>query len=291
MARQSNTASCSRRSARARRPGWWWCWRNLSAAKELEAGLVEARQAAERSDRAKSLFLAQMSHEFRTPLNAIAGFSELLRGTAGISPEKMEQYLGHIHESAEVLLTMIERILEYARYESGVVGVAPRPTDMARVLETATAAVRPAAEAAGVTVELSVLGPLEPVAADPATLTRAFEQLLSNGIKFSKRGSVVSVAAAPRQGEEPRLVTVGIVDRGSGIDAADLSRVFEPFWKGPSHLRASSEGPGLGLAIARRIIIGFGGQIEVDSAPGEGTRILASLPVFSGPDTTGSNDN
>ncbi|MDF1790995.1 MAG: ATP-binding protein [Thalassobaculaceae bacterium] len=263
---------------------------DVTAAKELEAGLVQAREAAERSDQAKTLFLAQMSHEFRTPLNAIVGFSQLL-GSGGIALDKVGEYVGHIHESATVLLTMIERILEYARYESGVAGRAPRPTDVKQSLEAAVAAVGPIAASAGVTVELEVHGPLEPVAGDPALLSRAFEQLLSNGIKFSKPGTVVSVAAAPRQGGEPRCVTVGIVDRGSGINVADLSRVFEPFWKGASHLRTNSDGPGLGLAIARRIINGFGGQIEVDSAPRQGTRVVATLPVFSGLGKERSNDN
>lgn len=264
---------------------------DISTANVLEAGLVEAREAAERSDQAKTLFLAQMSHEFRTPLNAIAGFSEMLQANGSVSSEKAHQYIGHISASAATLLDMVDRILEYARYESGSVGKAPRPTDIALVLEAAIAAVRPEADAAGVTVELSLHGPLEPVAADPAMLARAFEQLLANAVKFSHPGSVVSVAAAPRPGKESRRITVGIVDRGRGINVADLPWVFEPFWKGGSHLRASTEGPGLGLAIARRIITGFGGQIEVDSAPGEGTRVVATLPVFSAFGKDRSNDN
>lgn len=264
---------------------------DVSAAKALEAGLVRAREAAERSDQAKTLFLAQMSHEFRTPLNAIVGFSELLTATGEVEPDRLRQYLGHIGESATLLLTMIERILEYARYESGEVVTVPRPTDVPAALRAAIASVQPEADAAGVTIEFEVHGQVEPVAGDPETLAHAFAQLLANAVKFSPGGSTVSVAAAPRQaGGGPRSVTVGIVDRGSGIDAADLPRVFEPFWKGPSHLRANSDGPGLGLAIARRIINGFGGQIEVDSAIGAGTRVVATLPVFERPDLQSSND-
>ena len=264
---------------------------DVSTANVLEAGIVAAREAAERSDQAKTLFLAQMSHEFRTPLNAIAGFSEMLQGAPDMGSEKARQYIGHISASAATLLEMVDRILEYARYESGAVGTAPRPTDIAGALEDAIDAVSREAATAGVTVELTLHGRLEPVAADPAMLTRALEQLLSNAIKFSRPGSAVSVAAAPSPGKDPRRVTVGIVDRGSGINPVDLPRVFDPFWKADTHLRASTEGPGLGLAIARRIIAGFGGQIEVDSAPGEGTRVVATLPVFSGPSPDRSNGN
>lgn len=263
---------------------------DVSTANVLEAGLAEALEAAERSDQAKTLFLAQMSHEFRTPLNAIAGFSEMLQGAPDMSSDKARQYVGHISASAATLLDMVDRILEYVRYESGAVVMVPRATDVAGALEGAIAAVNHEAAAAGMTVELALHGPLEPVAADPAMLTRALEQLLSNAIKFSSPGSVVSVAAAPGPGGESRYITVGVVDRGSGIAVGDLPRVFDPFWKADSHLRSSAEGPGLGLAIARRIITGFGGQIEMDSAPGEGTRVVATLPVFSGSGSDGSND-
>ena len=264
---------------------------DISAAKGLEAGLIDAREAAEDSDRAKTLFLAQMSHEFRTPLNAIAGFSEMLTATEELRTDKGRDYVRHIRESADLLLTMIERILEYARYESEGVGATLRPTDVGQVLRDAAAAAAAAAEAAQVTLDLSVHGVIEPVAADPEMLTRAFEQLLANAIKFSPPGATVSVAAAPTsQGRVPRRVTVGIADRGSGIPMSDLPKVFEPFWKGDTHLRASAAGPGLGLAIARRIIAGFGGQIEVESAPGEGTRVVATLPVFSGPSSDRSSD-
>ncbi|WPZ33678.1 HAMP domain-containing sensor histidine kinase [Thalassobaculum sp. OXR-137] len=264
---------------------------DVSTANDLEAGLIEAREAAERSDQAKTLFLAQMSHEFRTPLNAIAGFSEMLLTSPDLGEARTRQYVGHISESAATLLAMVERILEYVRYESGGVGRMPRPTDVGEALEAAIVAVAPEAEAAGVTMDLTLHGPLEPVAADPALLTRAFEQILSNGIKFSTGGGRVSVAAAVSQSKGVRRVTVGVVDRGSGINLTDLPRVFEPFWKAATHLRTSSQGPGLGLAIARRILTGFGGRIEVDSAPGEGTRVVASLPVFGGPGADRSNDN
>ena len=265
---------------------------DVSAAKQLESGLIDAREAAERSDKAKTLFLAQMSHEFRTPLNAIVGFSELLRDVDPFDRARASEYVTHIHGSAAVLLSMIERILEYARYESGEAGAAPMPTDVVAAMRDAVATVQAQADAAGVTVELDLHGRLDPVAGDSGLLSRAFEQLLSNAIKFSASGDSIAVAVAPHRaaGIRPSVV-VGIADRGCGIGSADLPHIFEPFWKSASHLRANPDGAGLGLAIARRIITGFGGQIEVDSAPDQGTRVVASLPIAAAAGGRRSNDN
>jgi len=263
---------------------------DVTTAKALETGLVHAREAAEQSDRAKTLFLAQMSHEFRTPLNAIVGFSHILRSSGSARPERVSEYARDIHESAAVLLEMIDRILEFARFESGEADTAPRPTDVEAALRGAVDTVGPLAADSDVTIDLDILGPLPQVAGEAGTLARAFEQLLSNAVKFSRAGGTVSVAAAPRPAGAPPGVAVGIVDRGRGIDVADLPRIFDPFWKGSSPLHTQSTGPGLGLSIARRIIESFGGRIDVDSALDEGTRVVATLPVLDGRHESASND-
>ena len=253
---------------------------DITASKSLAKGLILARKAAERSDHAKTAFLAQMSHEFRTPLNAVIGFADLLRTRGGaVSVEQFDEYSQHIFESANTLLNMINAVLEFARLERGE-GVGELvPVDVPALVEAVVVKGRAMAEARQIALELEVDGPVPAARADVDALTHALLQVVSNSLKFSPPDSVVRLEVAACDQAGVRTVEIGVVDRGRGIDPGDLALVFDPFWRGGSPMRAGHEGLGIGLSIAKVIIQELGGRIDIDSEVASGTRVTISLPV------------
>lgn len=253
---------------------------DISGRKRIESHLIEARNAAERSDQSKTAFLAQMSHELRTPLNAIIGFSDVMRSEifGPIGSRRYAEYVGHIETSARHLKDLIERVLDVSRIEQGTLQVAPQDSDPVVPIQEALEMVRPSAEEAGVTLELTVDRARLPerIFADPSAIRQIVVNLISNAVKFSQRGSPVRTAlsGAPDGGIE-----VVVADSGAGIAPEDLPHVFEPFWQGGSAWDAGRAGVGLGLSIVRTLVELHGGSVEIDSAPGAGTRVRVRLPL------------
>lgn len=257
--------------------------RALSAA-EREEILAERSALAERlaatnvelsrASAAKSDFLAAMSHELRTPLNAIIGFSELLRTpTASGDPAAADvrQFAGHIHGAGLHLLELINDILDLSRVEAGRLELRHEPIDMVTLVAETLATVRPLAEAKQ--HELLADMPSALIAeVDPARMRQIAYNLLSNAIKFTPPEGRVSVELV-REDERLRLT---VSDTGLGIDPDDQPRVFAAFEQVSP---GSVEGTGLGLALTRRLVEAHGGQIELDSAPGSGSRFTVRLPL------------
>lgn len=253
---------------------------DVTARKRVEQRLVEARNVAERSDRAKSAFLAQMSHELRTPLNAIIGFSEVMRaGVFGpIGSPRYVEYIGHIESSARHLKDLIDRVLDLSRIEQGGLRVVLEEIDIEPPVRQAVDMVGPAAAAAGVSLAFEVDGGHPPgrISADAAAVRQIVVNLISNAVKFSPRGSRV---VATLCGTVDGGVEIEVADQGIGIAQEDLPHVFEPFWQGGSAWESGRVGVGLGLAIVRSLVDQHGGRVDIDSAPGSGTRVRVRLPA------------
>ena len=253
---------------------------DVSGRKRVESHLIDARNAAERSDRAKTAFLAQMSHELRTPLNAIIGFSDVMRSEifGPIGSRRYAEYVGHIETSARHLKDLIDRVLDVSRIEQGALQVSMQDTDPVAPIREAVEMVRPSADEAGIALELGVDRERLPerIFADPSAIRQIVVNLTSNAVKFSRRGSPVAttVAGGPDGGIE-----IVVADSGAGIAAEDLPHVFEPFWQGGSAWNAGRAGVGLGLSIVRMLVDLHGGSVEIDSAPGSGTRVRVRLPA------------
>jgi PAS domain S-box-containing protein len=252
---------------------------DVTALKERECELAEAKLAAESASRLKSQFLATMSHELRTPLNAILGFSEVIRdsvfGSTASSWEKYGGYAASIHTSGRHLLSLISEILDLSKIEAGSYILDIRTLDLRQVVESVLTIVSPAAAAAG--VQLRPILPASEVllAADERAVRQVAINLLANAVKFTPRGGSVTVDV----GTTGTLAQFSVTDTGIGIAKEHVSAVFELFRQVDSSVQRRHEGTGLGLAITKRLIELHGGTITLESELSVGTKVCVSLPT------------
>lgn len=238
------------------------------ANRELARRNDELHRAAE----AKRRFVANLSHELRNPLNAVLGFSELLRdGRVGPVSDRQREQLQIIHASAGHILTLSDELLDMAAIEAGQVRLAAEPLEPSELAAACVNALATLAAARDVRVDLDPR-PVGLVTLDPARLRQVILNYLSNAIKFTPPGGTIGVALARA---DDRL-RVSVSDTGPGIQAADQARVFDEFFQVPGTERL---GTGLGLAVTKSIVEAQGGEVGVSSAHGTGSTFSASLPV------------
>ena len=244
-------------------------------AREVE--LVRARDDAESANRAKSTFLANMSHELRTPLNAILGYSQIMAKGAGLPPRAREQ-VGVIRHSGEHLLGLINEVLDLSKIEAGKLTLAPSDFSLDQLFADAAAAFRPRLAEKGLEYRQTRAGGLPVVVhADVNRLRQVLFNLLSNAVKFTRAGRVW-LEVRPAEGCRVRF-EVG--DTGVGVAADQLQAIFAAFHQtGESAL--AIQGTGLGLAISQRLVGQMGGEIQVESTPGRGSRFWFELPLAVG---------
>ncbi|HLT77952.1 MAG TPA: ATP-binding protein [Ferrovibrio sp.] len=244
---------------------------------ELLRKASAARDAALAASQAKTIFLANMSHELRTPLNAIIGFSDLVQQRMfGPESPKYDEYLRDINASARHLLDVINDILDLARIEANQIVL--NETDVFLDEEIATCA-RLAASQFGRTqqaVTIEVDPDLPPLIADGRLVRQVLLNLMANGFKFSPGATPIEAGARLNaQGE----IEVWVRDYGIGIAKEDQARIFEPFEQADTQLSRKYGGVGLGLSLVRAFAAAHQGRLEIDSAPGEGTRVTVVFPA------------
>jgi signal transduction histidine kinase/FixJ family two-component response regulator/PAS domain-containing protein len=241
------------------------------------ARMREALAAADQANEAKSVFLSTMSHDLRTPLNGVLGFTGL--ALQADSPEKKQEYLQKIQYSGRLLLNLINDTLELSRIESGKVSLTPEVVSSREVGQTVLDSLRPTAEAKGVKL-LWKTPPDQYLRIDKLKYQKIWINLLSNAIKYTPAGGTVRAAVEildpPVGGRNRRIV---VEDTGIGMSEAFLSRMFEPFSQENRPEAGNAGGTGLGLAIVKRIVDLLGGTISVSSAPGRGTRFAVDVPI------------
>jgi len=232
------------------------------------------RQSAEQASQAKSEFLAKMSHEIRTPLHGVLGMLELLQGNH--LPLEQREHLQLAERSARHLLQVVDEILDFSKIEAGKMELEATPFDVGELAGDVVALFSPAAVAKGVEMTLTRENIPAALIGDPTRLRQVLSNLVSNAVKFTEAGHIrLHCAWQP----DPQVLHVALEDSGVGIPADRLQTIFDPFMQSDNSVARTYGGTGLGLSISVRIVRLMGGEIEVESSPGQGARFRFSLPL------------
>ncbi|WP_369069136.1 hybrid sensor histidine kinase/response regulator [Kineococcus terrestris] len=245
--------------------------------------LVRARDEALAADAAKTSFLATMSHEVRTPMNAVIGMSDLLLQTP--LDDRQRELAETVRDSGDALLSTIDQVLDFSRLQSGDLRLAEAPFSVRRVAESAVALLAHEASAKGLELTAHVEAPPATVLGDADRLRQVVVNLLDNAVEFTSRGEVALTVVATPAADAQDLVDVRIAvrDTGTGIAPHDVARLLERFGQLDSSTTRSHGGVGLGLAISSRLVAAMGGRLDVDSVPGIGSTFSVALRLPAGP--------
>ncbi len=249
----------------------------LKRAEKNEADLRQAKAIAEEANDAKSRFLAHMSHEFRTPLNAIMGFSEIIKNKVlggDVAPSYVS-YADHIHRSGEHLLHIVNDILDMAKVESGAQPLQQKAIDMGEATASAISFIEGLAGQKNVRMDVEAMENLPRVTGDERFVRQVLINLLSNAVKFSPAGGKIRVAAAHSPGKS---LDISVADNGPGIEPTLLRRLGEPFLQGNPAISQSGQGTGLGLSICKRYMDLLGGELIINSTVDRGTTATIRFP-------------
>ena len=244
----------------------------------------------ERLDRQKSDFLATVSHELRTPLTSISGYLELLQdGDVGELTGEQHRMLEVIDRNTSRLRGLIEDLLVLNRIESGGLKVNVAAVSIRELITHTGQELSPLAQGGAVELDIDAGPDAAIVQGDRGHLHRAVVNIVSNAIKFSRPGGVVTLRCTLDQGARRVLVTCQ--DRGIGIPADDQAQLFTRFFRASNATDQAIAGTGLGLAIVKQIVEDHGGELRLTSAEGEGTTVVMDLPLFEQPGAPGGGGN
>ena len=251
--------------------------RDVTDRKLQEQTLDSARAAAEQADAAKTRFLATMSHELRTPLNAIIGFSEMIvqEDVLLLDAARRREYAQLINDSGQHLLSVVNGILDMSKMESGNFEISPEPFAPRAALINCCNLLALKARESGIDLVIRVPEDLPVMTGDPRAFKQVALNLVSNAIKFTERGGMVTVSA----GVEGSRLVLRVTDTGVGIAADDLKRIGDPFFQAGKTYQRQHEGTGLGLSIVKSLVGLHAGELTVQSRIDEGTTVTVALPL------------
>jgi PAS domain S-box-containing protein len=253
--------------------------RDVTQKKQAETALKEARQLADAANQTKSDFLASMSHELRSPLNTIMGYTQLLaEGSVGPLNDKQRRFLGHVAKDSEHLLNLINDILDLSKIEAGQLELTRESYALQPLLNEVLTMTRQRAIEKEVRLESEEHSDAM-VLADPLRTKQVLINLLSNALKFTPLGGRVTLRTSQLGGQ----VAITVADTGIGIPPEHQQAIFDRFHQVASTTKGVKEGTGLGLAIAKTLIEQMGGQIWVESEVGQGSRFTFTLDGYLSP--------
>ncbi len=246
---------------------------DISAHKQAEQELIQARQAAEAANQAKSAFLANMNHELRTPLNAILGFAQILRQSPTLATDQRTQ-VESIYRGGEYLLTLINDILDLAKIEAGRIELFPEEINVNNFFQELKLMFRQRAKQKSIAFEYQAEPPLPfSIQADPTRLRQVLVNLIGNAVKFTEHGGV-RLQVTYRNAQ----LQIAVHDSGPGIDPTQHTEIFKPFSQ-TGESRYKAQGTGLGLSITHKIIELMGGTLTLHSEVGQGSCFQVAVPL------------
>lgn len=237
-----------------------------------------AKEEAETLSRAKSDFVANMSHEFRTPLNAILGFSQIIMDEVHgpVHPPQYREYGGFVHDAGNHLLGLVNNVLDLSRIEAGHMELRREGVDITQVIAECCKLVDPMVKAGGLTLTNLTQPDLPIIFADAVRMRQIILNLMSNAIKFTPSGGTVTVSGSTTDQHD---VLIEVSDTGCGMPPEDIERAQEPFQRLEGAHTRRVEGSGLGLFLVKRLTELHGGSLNLTSEPGNGTTARVILPA------------
>jgi signal transduction histidine kinase len=247
--------------------------------KELATAFNDMAQRVQTSQQSQRDFVANVSHELKTPLTSIQGFAQaILDGTVN-TPESVEKAAGIIRSEAERMYRLVMELLTLARLDAGTANFERGPVNLTDLLQSVVEKMAPQARAANVSLETS-LASIPAVLGDGDRLSEVFTNLVDNALKYTPEGGQVAISARANGSWDE----ISVADTGSGLTPEEQARIFERFYQADKSRQkaagpGSGSGAGLGLAIAREIIQAHGGTIQVISVPGKGSNFITRIPA------------
>jgi two-component system cell cycle sensor histidine kinase PleC len=258
--------------------GYRGAGRDISKIVKAEAELRVARDRAEAANHAKSEFLAQMSHDFRTPLNAILGFSQMIsEGALGpVGNSRYQEYARDIFRSGQVLLDFVNNLLDISKIEAGELTIQKISINIESIVAEVEHLMKPRFKEKELAFNVVVASEARTVEADRLALWHMLINLFSNAIKFTPEKGNVTLRAARQNGE----VTISVEDTGIGFDPTEHKALLTPFGRGRNARDSNIEGTGLGLAIVKAMVEAHHGRFELKSGVGRGTTASLVFPAI-----------
>jgi signal transduction histidine kinase len=245
--------------------------------KRAESALREAKEAVKVANRAKSTFLANISHDLRNPLSSILGITEALQTEVyGAVSEEQRQSLNMLESSGKNLLELINQILAFTDTESSKIKLQLAATSISGLCDYSLSFVKPLALQKNIQLRAEIPEELEPIQVDERRISEVFINLLTNAIKFTKEGGEVWIEVQPSSTNE--YIFFSVVDTGIGMLSDDLFKLFKPFVQVENASTGRSPGTGLGLVMVQKIVELHGGTIHAESQLGKGSRFTVKLP-------------
>ncbi len=249
---------------------------------ELVSAFNEMTRRVQAGQQSQRDFVANVSHELKTPLTSIQGFAQAILDGAASTPEALQQAAGVIYSEAGRMHRLVMDLLTLARLDAGTADLKRAPVELGMLLQSVCEKLEPQARQARVNLKVD-LQPLPGLIGDEDRLAQVFTNLVDNAIKYTPAGGQV-VLSARLAGDQ---VEVSVADNGPGLSAEDQARIFERFFQADRSRRGGSgRGVGLGLAIARQIVTAHGGTIQVISSPGQGSTFVVKISTTRPDDST-----